>query len=162
MKFFIDTADIHEIEQLMPSGLIDGVTTNPSLIAKSACAAEKQRVTFTIISFSLNVLHVLSPAGVKGTLTATFLASDAKYNPSSNIFSYSVAVTSALTGPGTIEQIVLIVSAMSFPLFAINDGFVVTPSIRPLCINCSISGISAVSIKNFIVYCIPYTSYLES
>ena len=35
MKFFIDTADIQEIEYLMPSGLIDGVTTNPSLIAKS-------------------------------------------------------------------------------------------------------------------------------
>ena len=35
MKFFIDTADIPEIEQLIPSGLIDGVTTNPSLIAKS-------------------------------------------------------------------------------------------------------------------------------
>ena len=35
MKFFIDTADIPEIEQLMPSGLINGVTTNPSLIAKS-------------------------------------------------------------------------------------------------------------------------------
>ncbi len=35
MKFFIDTADIPQIEKLMPSGLIDGVTTNPSLIAKS-------------------------------------------------------------------------------------------------------------------------------
>ncbi len=34
MKFFIDTADIPEIEKLIPSGLIDGVTTNPSLIAK--------------------------------------------------------------------------------------------------------------------------------
>ena len=36
MKFFIDTADIPQIEELMPSGLIDGVTTNPSLIAKSS------------------------------------------------------------------------------------------------------------------------------
>ena len=36
MKFFIDTADIPQIEELMPSGLIDGVTTNPCLIAKSA------------------------------------------------------------------------------------------------------------------------------
>ena len=35
MKFFIDTANIAQIEELMPSGLIDGVTTNPSLIAKS-------------------------------------------------------------------------------------------------------------------------------
>ena len=35
MKFFIDTADIPEIEKLITSGLIDGVTPNPSLIAKS-------------------------------------------------------------------------------------------------------------------------------
>ena len=35
MKFFIDTADTSEIADLATSGLIDGVTTNPSLIAKS-------------------------------------------------------------------------------------------------------------------------------
>ena len=35
MRFFIDTADITEIKELATTGLIDGVTTNPSLIAKS-------------------------------------------------------------------------------------------------------------------------------
>lgn len=35
MQFFIDTAEISEIEALLPTGLVDGVTTNPSLIAKS-------------------------------------------------------------------------------------------------------------------------------
>jgi transaldolase len=35
MKFFVDTADISEIKALAASGLLDGVTTNPSLIAKS-------------------------------------------------------------------------------------------------------------------------------
>ena len=35
MKIFIDSADIREIEELSSTGLIDGVTTNPSLIAKS-------------------------------------------------------------------------------------------------------------------------------
>ena len=35
MKFFVDSADIKQIEDLMPTGLIDGVTTNPSLIAKN-------------------------------------------------------------------------------------------------------------------------------
>ena len=35
MKFFVDTADIAEIEDLAATGLLDGVTTNPSLIAKS-------------------------------------------------------------------------------------------------------------------------------
>jgi transaldolase len=35
MKFFLDTADITEIKALAAVGLVDGVTTNPSLIAKS-------------------------------------------------------------------------------------------------------------------------------
>lgn len=35
MKFFVDTADTSEIADLAATGLIDGVTTNPSLIAKS-------------------------------------------------------------------------------------------------------------------------------
>jgi transaldolase len=35
MKFFIDTAEISEIRAALELGLVDGVTTNPSLIAKS-------------------------------------------------------------------------------------------------------------------------------
>ncbi len=35
MKFFVDTADVAEIRELADTGLLDGVTTNPSLIAKS-------------------------------------------------------------------------------------------------------------------------------
>ncbi len=35
MKFFVDTADVAEIADLAATGLLDGVTTNPSLIAKS-------------------------------------------------------------------------------------------------------------------------------
>ena len=35
MKFFVDTADVKEIRELESYGLLDGVTTNPSLILKS-------------------------------------------------------------------------------------------------------------------------------
>lgn len=35
MKFFVDTANIDDIKELESSGLLDGVTTNPSIIAKS-------------------------------------------------------------------------------------------------------------------------------
>ena len=35
MKFFIDTADVTEIRDINETGMVDGVTTNPSLIAKS-------------------------------------------------------------------------------------------------------------------------------
>lgn len=35
MKFFIDTADINEIREANAMGMVDGVTTNPSLVAKT-------------------------------------------------------------------------------------------------------------------------------
>ncbi len=35
MKFFIDGADVNEIRELAMSGFVDGVTTNPSLVAKT-------------------------------------------------------------------------------------------------------------------------------
>jgi len=41
VKFFIDTADINEIRQAQDMGLLDGVTTNPSLIAKTGRGFEE-------------------------------------------------------------------------------------------------------------------------
>jgi transaldolase len=35
MRFFIDTADVEEIRQALELGILDGVTTNPSLVAKT-------------------------------------------------------------------------------------------------------------------------------
>jgi transaldolase len=35
MKFFVDTADVAEIRELAATGLLDGVTTNPTLVAKA-------------------------------------------------------------------------------------------------------------------------------
>src|SRR5262245_42359656 len=35
MKFFVDTADVAEIKDLAATGVLDGVTTNPSLVAKA-------------------------------------------------------------------------------------------------------------------------------
>lgn len=35
MRFFVDTADVAEIKDLAATGLLDGVTTNPSLVAKA-------------------------------------------------------------------------------------------------------------------------------
>ncbi|MHC4960155.1 MAG: fructose-6-phosphate aldolase [Planctomycetota bacterium] len=41
MKFFIDTADLTEIKRYAAMGLLDGVTTNPSLIAKTGKTREE-------------------------------------------------------------------------------------------------------------------------
>ena len=40
MKLFIDSAEISEIEAASKTGLIDGVTTNPSLVAKAGMPFE--------------------------------------------------------------------------------------------------------------------------
>ena len=51
MKFFVDTADIKQIEGLIPSGFVDGVTTNPSLIAKQGSGmSETIRSICSIVS----------------------------------------------------------------------------------------------------------------
>lgn len=44
MKFFIDTANLNEIREATELGLIDGVTTNPSLIAKEGNIEFKQHI----------------------------------------------------------------------------------------------------------------------
>jgi transaldolase len=44
MKFFIDTANLDEIRQANEMGLIDGVTTNPSLVAKESGVDFKEHI----------------------------------------------------------------------------------------------------------------------
>jgi transaldolase len=42
MKFFADTADIEDIRKLADTGLLDGVTTNPSLIKKAGATLSRR------------------------------------------------------------------------------------------------------------------------
>ena len=46
MKLFVDTAAVEEIEEILPLGIVDGVTTNPSLLAKAG--ADSRQVLKTI------------------------------------------------------------------------------------------------------------------
>ena len=41
MKFFIDTANLGEIEEAQSLGILDGVTTNPSLMTKEGITGEE-------------------------------------------------------------------------------------------------------------------------
>ncbi len=61
MKFFIDTGDTEEIRDLAATGLLDGVTTNPSLIAKTG------RPMFDVIA----EICELVPGPVSAEVTAT-------------------------------------------------------------------------------------------
>ncbi|MDF3075541.1 MAG: tal [Alphaproteobacteria bacterium] len=61
MKFFVDTADVAEIRDLAASGLLDGVTTNPSLMAKAG------RPMLEVISEIADIV----PGPVSAEVTAT-------------------------------------------------------------------------------------------
>ncbi len=61
MKFFVDTADVDEIRELVDTGLLDGVTTNPSLVAKTG------RDFFEV----LKEICTLVPGPVSAEVTAT-------------------------------------------------------------------------------------------
>ncbi len=63
MEFFLDTADIGEIKKLYETGLVDGVTTNPSLVAK-----ESGKDFFAMIR---EIAHI-----VKGPVSAEVAATD--------------------------------------------------------------------------------------
>ncbi len=64
MKFFIDTANLEEIQKAAEMGMVDGVTTNPSLIAKENCDFE------TRIKEICNI--------VKGPVSAEVISLDAE------------------------------------------------------------------------------------
>jgi transaldolase len=68
MKFFIDTADVKEIRDAHALGLVDGVTTNPSLIAKSGRKFEdviKEIVSIVDGPISAEVISLDAPGMIK-------------------------------------------------------------------------------------------------
>ena len=46
MKLFLDTADVSVIKDMVPTGLVDGVTTNPSLESLERFIREGERATW--------------------------------------------------------------------------------------------------------------------
>lgn len=59
MKFFVDTADTKEIRSLVSSGLPYGVTTNPSLVAKSG---RKFTETEVLVACMRHPIHLVEAA----------------------------------------------------------------------------------------------------
>jgi len=47
MKFFIDTANLEQIKEAQAMGILDGVTTNPSLMAKEGITGEANIIIIT-------------------------------------------------------------------------------------------------------------------
>lgn len=68
MKFFIDTANLDQIKEAMDLGILDGVTTNPSLMAKEGISGDKN-----IIAHYKKICKL-----VEGDVSAEVIATDYK------------------------------------------------------------------------------------
>ncbi|MFN3316031.1 MAG: transaldolase family protein, partial [Raineya sp.] len=66
MKFFIDTANLAEIQEANDLGVLDGVTTNPSLMAKEGITGKQN-----ILDHYVKICNI-----VKGDVSAEVVATD--------------------------------------------------------------------------------------
>lgn len=133
MKFFVDTADLKEIQELEDLGMLDGVTTNPSIIAKSGAnflerIAEICKITDGPVS-----------AEVASTDFETMMKEGEKLAKIAKNVAVKVPLTEAglrvcknLSGNGTMVNVTLCFSAVQALLAAKAGATFVSPFIGRL------------------------------
>ena len=133
MKFFVDTADVAEIKNLAASGLLDGVTTNPSLIAKAG------RDFKTIIAEICEIVPGPVSAEVAATDTEGMLREGRVLAKIAKNVTVKVPLTwdglkacRTLTGEGTMVNVTLCFSANQALLAAKAGATFVSPFIGRL------------------------------
>ncbi len=133
MKFFVDTADLNEIRDLAQSGLLDGVTTNPSLVAKA------NRRFLDVIADICAVVRGPVSAEVTATDYPTMLAEGRKLAKIAGNVAVKVPLTpdglkacKALRSEGTMVNVTLCFSPAQAILAAKADATFVSPFVGRL------------------------------
>lgn len=133
MKFFLDTAEINEIKALADSGLVDGVTTNPSLIAKSG------RKILDVIAEICDLIPGPISAEVAATDFETMLAEGRKLRAIRDNVAVKVPLTmdglkvcKILSDEGTLVNVTLCFSANQAILAAKAGAAFVSPFVGRL------------------------------
>ena len=133
MKFFVDTADIADIREMADTGLLDGVTTNPSLIAKSG--RDFMEVTKEIC----DLVDGPVSAEVTATDAETMIAEGRKLAKIADNIAVKVPLTwdglkacKVLTGEGNMVNVTLCFSANQALLAAKAGATFISPFIGRL------------------------------
>lgn len=133
MKFFVDTADVSEIRGLAATGLVDGVTTNPSLIAKSG------RKFLDVIAEICDIVDGPISAEVAATDHKTMLREGQKLAKIAKNVAVKVPLTPdglktcrALSDAGTMVNVTLCFSAAQAILAAKAGASFISPFIGRL------------------------------
>ncbi|MCX8230687.1 MAG: fructose-6-phosphate aldolase [Alphaproteobacteria bacterium] len=133
MQFFVDTADIDDIRDLAATGLLDGVTTNPSLVAKSG------RDFFDVLKDICAVVDGPVSAEVTATGHETMVAQGRKLAAIANNIAVKVPLTwdglkacKALRADGTMVNVTLCFSAAQAVLAAKAGATFISPFVGRL------------------------------
>lgn len=133
MKFFVDTAEIDEIRELEGTGLVDGVTTNPSLINKSG------RNFFEVVREICSLVKGPVSAEVASTDFATMLKEGQKLAQLASNIAVKVPLTPAglrtckiLSDEGTMVNVTLCFSANQAILAAKAGASFISPFVGRL------------------------------
>jgi len=133
MKFFVDTANVNEIVELAATGLLDGVTTNPSLIAKTG------RHFIEVVREICDIVDGPVSAEVAATDYETMLAEGRKLRDIAKNIAVKVPLTPdglktcrALADEGTMVNVTLCFSASQAILAAKAGAAFVSPFIGRL------------------------------
>ena len=133
MKFFVDTADTDEIRDLADTGLVDGVTTNPSLVAKAG------RDFTEVVTEICTIVDGPVSAEVTATDTDTMVEEGRKLAKIADNVTIKVPLTwdglkacKALTQGGTMVNVTLCFSANQALLAAKAGATFISPFIGRL------------------------------
>lgn len=133
MKFFVDTADVEEIRDLAATGLVDGVTTNPSLVAKEG------RDFFEVLQEICALVEGPVSAEVTAMETDGMIAEGRRLAQIAENIAVKVPMTfdglkacKALTGEGTMVNVTLCFSATQALLAAKAGATFVSPFVGRL------------------------------
>ena len=128
MKFFLDTANVEEITEMAETGLIDGVTTNPSLIAASG------RNMIEVITEIAGIVDGPISAEVTATDYSTMIAEGRRLKDISKNIAIKVPLTfdglkacKTLSDEGTAVNVTLCFSAVQALLAAKAGAAFISP-----------------------------------
>jgi transaldolase len=133
MKFFADTADAAEIRELAATGLLDGVTTNPSLVKKSG------RDFFEVVKEIAGLVNGPVSAEVVATEHKAMMKEAERLRKIADNIAIKVPLTpdglkscKALSGEGTIVNVTLCFSANQALLAAKAGASFISPFVGRL------------------------------